>query len=200
MTRDQTMNYNDRPTTDVDQSHRSNFIDFASRQSHRSTSTLVRATYYKMSRHVKTTPIGIDLGTTYSCVAAWFDQHNRVEIFSNEQGNKITPSCVACNDTEVLVGEGAKNQITANPTNTIFGHESGNSSNHGSGYESSHGSSHGLGRGSVKGLMVLVMDRLMVLDMCWVMVLDIGRVIGLIIPSREGRNITHTSRNENHQK
>ncbi|KAL8233543.1 hypothetical protein R6Q59_019643 [Mikania micrantha] len=74
-----------------------------------------------MSRHVKTTPIGIDLGTTYSCVAAWFDQHNRVEIFANEQGNKITPSCVACNDIEVLVGEGAKNQITANPTNTIFG-------------------------------------------------------------------------------
>ncbi|KAL8233541.1 hypothetical protein R6Q59_019641 [Mikania micrantha] len=74
-----------------------------------------------MSRHVKTIPIGIDLGTTYSCVAAWFDEHNRVEIFANEQGNKITPSCVACNDTEVLVGEGAKNQITANPTNTIFG-------------------------------------------------------------------------------
>ncbi|KAL8233546.1 hypothetical protein R6Q59_019646 [Mikania micrantha] len=73
-----------------------------------------------MSRHVKTTPIGIDLGTTYSCVAAWFDEHNRVEIFSNEQGNKITPSCVACNDTEVLVGEGAKNQITTNPVNTIY--------------------------------------------------------------------------------
>ncbi|KAD6796602.1 hypothetical protein E3N88_07498 [Mikania micrantha] len=73
-----------------------------------------------MSRHVKTTPVGIDLGTTYSCVAAWFDEHNRVEIFSNEQGNKITPSCVACNDTEVLVGEGVKNQITMNPINTIY--------------------------------------------------------------------------------
>ena len=65
--------------------------------------------------------IGIDLGTTYSCVAAWFDQHNRVEIIPNEQGNKITPSCLAFNDSQVLVGEGAKNQIHRNPTNTIFG-------------------------------------------------------------------------------
>ncbi|XP_022027931.2 LOW QUALITY PROTEIN: heat shock cognate 70 kDa protein [Helianthus annuus] len=73
-----------------------------------------------MSRSVKTTPVGIDLGTTYSCVAVWFDQHNRVEILPNEQGNKITPSCVASNDTEFLVGEGAKNQITRNPTNTVF--------------------------------------------------------------------------------
>ncbi|KAI3807856.1 hypothetical protein L1987_23792 [Smallanthus sonchifolius] len=73
-----------------------------------------------MSRRANTTPIGIDLGTTYSCVAAWFDQHNRVEILSNEQGNNITPSCVASNDTELLVGEGAKNQITRNPTNTVF--------------------------------------------------------------------------------
>ncbi|KAK9062813.1 hypothetical protein SSX86_020003 [Deinandra increscens subsp. villosa] len=73
-----------------------------------------------MSRSVKTTPIGIDLGTTYSCVAAWFDQHNRVEIIPNEQGNNITPSCVACNETEFLVGEGAKNQITRNPNNTVF--------------------------------------------------------------------------------
>ncbi|KAJ0728687.1 putative Heat shock protein 70 family [Helianthus annuus] len=73
-----------------------------------------------MSTSIETTPIGIDLGTTYSCVAVWFDQHNRVEILPNEQGNKITPSCVACNDTEYLVGEGAKNQITKNPTNTVF--------------------------------------------------------------------------------
>ncbi|KAI3807857.1 hypothetical protein L1987_23793 [Smallanthus sonchifolius] len=74
-------------------------------------------TYFKMST---TTPIGIDLGTTYSCVAAWFDQHNRVEILSNEQGNNITPSCVASNDNEFLVGEGAKNQITTNHSNTVF--------------------------------------------------------------------------------
>ncbi|KAI3676314.1 hypothetical protein L1987_85920 [Smallanthus sonchifolius] len=73
-----------------------------------------------MSKKVQTTAIGIDLGTTYSCVAAWFDQHNRVEIIPNEQGNNITPSCVACNEAELLVGEGAKNQITRNPTNTVF--------------------------------------------------------------------------------
>lgn len=75
----------------------------------------------KMSRRGQANAIGIDLGTTYSCVAAWFDQHNRVEILPNEQGNNTTPSCVACNDTELLVGEGAKNQITRNPTNTVFG-------------------------------------------------------------------------------
>ncbi|KAJ0784038.1 putative Heat shock protein 70 family [Helianthus annuus] len=73
-----------------------------------------------MSGSVKTTPIGIDLGTTYSCVAAWFDQHDRVEILPNEQGNTITPSCVAFNETELLVGEAAKNQITRNPNNTVF--------------------------------------------------------------------------------
>ena len=74
-----------------------------------------------MSKGVKGTAVGIDLGTTYSCVAAWFSKHNRVEIIPNEQGNKITPSCVAWNDTELLVGEGAKNQINRNPKNTIFG-------------------------------------------------------------------------------
>lgn len=73
-----------------------------------------------MSRGVKAPAVGIDLGTTYSCVAVWFDQHNRVEILPNEQGNSITPSCVACNETELLVGEGAKNQITRNAANTVF--------------------------------------------------------------------------------
>ncbi|KAD7477538.1 hypothetical protein E3N88_00674 [Mikania micrantha] len=73
-----------------------------------------------MSKSVKGTAIGIDLGTTYSCVAAWFDQHNRVEIIPNQQGNKITPSCVAWNGMEVLVGEAAKNKITRNPKNTVF--------------------------------------------------------------------------------
>ncbi|MFS7994508.1 putative Heat shock protein 70 family [Helianthus anomalus] len=87
----------------------------------RTTFFLSKATHSKMSTKVKSTPIGIDLGTTYSCVAVWFDQHNRVEILPNEQGNTITPSCVACNDGQVLVGEGAKNQITRNPINTVFG-------------------------------------------------------------------------------
>jgi molecular chaperone DnaK (HSP70) len=63
--------------------------------------------------------IGIDLGTTYSCVGVW--QHDRVEIIANEQGNRTTPSYVAFTDTERLVGEAAKNQVAVNPQNTVFG-------------------------------------------------------------------------------
>lgn len=63
--------------------------------------------------------IGIDLGTTYSCVAVW--QHARVEIIANEQGNRTTQSCVAFTDSERLIGNAAKNQAAMNPTNTIFG-------------------------------------------------------------------------------
>ncbi|KAL7610719.1 hypothetical protein Lser_V15G12393 [Lactuca serriola] len=73
-----------------------------------------------MSQRGKGAVIGIDLGTTYSCAGVWIPKKNRVEIIPNEQGNKITPSIVAFNDTEVLVGEGAKNQIARNPTNTIY--------------------------------------------------------------------------------
>ncbi|KAK9073060.1 hypothetical protein SSX86_007382 [Deinandra increscens subsp. villosa] len=73
-----------------------------------------------MSQKVKGAAIGIDLGTTYSCAAVWFDRKKRVEVITNEQGNNITPSFVAFNDAEVLVGEGAKNQIARNPTNTVF--------------------------------------------------------------------------------
>ncbi|GJS20334.1 probable mediator of RNA polymerase II transcription subunit 37c [Tanacetum coccineum] len=64
------------------------------------------------------TIIGIDLGTTYSCVAVW--RNNRVEIIPNEQGNRTTPSCVAFSGTERLIGDAAKNQITVNPVNTVF--------------------------------------------------------------------------------
>jgi len=62
--------------------------------------------------------IGIDLGTTYSCVGIW--QHDRVEIIANEQGNRTTPSYVAFTDTERLVGDAAKNQAAMNPINTVF--------------------------------------------------------------------------------
>ncbi|KAF7148647.1 hypothetical protein RHSIM_Rhsim03G0104700 [Rhododendron simsii] len=62
--------------------------------------------------------IGIDLGTTYSCVGVW--QHDRVEIIANDQGNRTTPSYVAFTDTQRLLGDAAKNQVAVNPTNTVF--------------------------------------------------------------------------------
>jgi L1 cell adhesion molecule like protein len=62
--------------------------------------------------------IGIDLGTTYSCVAVW--QNDRVEIIANDQGNRTTPSYVAFTDEERLVGDAAKNQAAGNPLNTVF--------------------------------------------------------------------------------
>ena len=63
--------------------------------------------------------IGIDLGTTYSCVAAW--KHDRIEIIPNDQGNRTTPSQVAFTDSLRLVGDAAKNQVAKNPFNTVFG-------------------------------------------------------------------------------
>lgn len=71
-----------------------------------------------MDANGKERAVGIDLGTTYSCVAVW--QHDRVEIIVNDQGNRVTPSIVAFTPSERLVGDGAKYQVATNPHNTVF--------------------------------------------------------------------------------
>ena len=62
--------------------------------------------------------MGIDLGTTYSCVGIF--QNDRVEIIANDQGNRTTPSYVGFTETERLIGDAAKNQVARNPENTVF--------------------------------------------------------------------------------
>jgi len=71
-----------------------------------------------MENKVEGLAVGIDLGTTYSCVGIW--QHDRVEVIANDQGNRTTPSYVAFTDTERLIGDSAKNQVAMNPHNTVF--------------------------------------------------------------------------------
>ncbi|KAF7806544.1 heat shock 70 kDa protein [Senna tora] len=77
---------------------------------------LISSTFFTMAKEGKA--IGIDLGTTYSCVGVW--QNDRVEIIPNDQGNRTTPSYVAFTDTERLIGDAAKNQVAMNPQNTVF--------------------------------------------------------------------------------
>jgi L1 cell adhesion molecule like protein len=74
-----------------------------------------------MTKKYEGCAVGIDLGTTYSCVAVWLDDHNRVEIIHNDQGNRTTPSVVAFTPDQRLIGDAAMNQAASNPQNTVFG-------------------------------------------------------------------------------
>jgi L1 cell adhesion molecule like protein len=67
----------------------------------------------------KNVAIGIDLGTTYSCVAVWRD--DQIEIIVNDQGNRTTPSYVAFTDSQRMIGDSAFNAAASNPTNTVYG-------------------------------------------------------------------------------
>lgn len=81
-------------------------------------SLLLALSLSEETKRVECPVIGIDLGTTYSCVGIYKNGH--VEIIPNELGNRITPSVVSFTDEERLIGEGAKNQGSINPTRTIY--------------------------------------------------------------------------------
>ena len=82
------------------------------------TIALVALASSKASKNIECPVIGIDLGTTYSCVGIY--KNGQVDIILNDMGNRITPSVVSLNEEERLIGEAAKNQATINPHNTVY--------------------------------------------------------------------------------
>ncbi|KAF7811379.1 heat shock cognate 70 kDa protein [Senna tora] len=89
-------------------------------EKHSETKSNINDEEEKRSENKKKVAIGIDLGTTYSCVAVWEEEQNHAEIIVNDQGNRTTPSYVAFTDTHRMVGEAAKNKAASNPINTVF--------------------------------------------------------------------------------
>merc|ERR1711935_419044 len=83
-----------------------------------SSSTTYSSSLFSVMAAPRKLAVGIDLGTTYSCVGIF--QHGKVEIIANDQGNRTTPSYVAFTDSERLIGDAAKNQVAMNPSNSVF--------------------------------------------------------------------------------
>lgn len=88
---------------------------------HSYNNTLADQPNWAMAGSSTSPAIGIDLGTTYSCVAVWRNDRRQVHIIPNEQGNRTTPSYVSFNETVRFVGEEAKINAARNPINTVFG-------------------------------------------------------------------------------
>ncbi|PRQ59136.1 putative Heat shock protein 70 family [Rosa chinensis] len=103
---------------DINSDHMKGIINNKGRTSFEGIGKMRSFFQLRMARELDNHAIGIDLGTTYSCVAVW--QQDHVEVILNDQGNRTTPSYVAFTKTEQLIGDAAFNQVIRNPANSIF--------------------------------------------------------------------------------